>query len=384
MSIFDKKIHRENTSSIKYDGLQRYFGKEGVKPLWVADMDFQTPKFIKEAIIKRAEHQIYGYQNLDDDFYHSIITWQKKRNNWKIEKEWINFVPGVVPALSCCVEAFSNEEDEVIIQTPVYHPFYAVIKEQNRKIVKNPLKETDGKYQMDFEDLRSKISDKTRMLILCSPHNPVGKVWSRQDLKTLGDICIENNIVLLSDEIHSDLVFKKFTPIAKVSKEIANITVTLNAPSKTFNLAGLNTAYSIIKNVALKEKLENVLKKRSLTIAGNFGVTSLVSAYRDGEKWLKDLLDYLQKNFKLARKELKNTKIRVFKPEGTYLMWLDFREYNLPQKEIERRLLDSCKIALNNGVTFGREGNGFFRLNVALPQSELKKALKKLSKEFKI
>lgn len=384
MTEFDKKIERLGTDSVKYDGVKRYFGVEDVKPLWVADMDFETLDFIKEAVVKRADHQIYGYEELGKSFYDAVSLWMEKRHSWQIEKKWISFVPGVVAGLSAAVEAFSQTGDEVIVQTPVYYPFFSVVKQQNRKLITNPLKEENGHYTIDFKDLQSKVTEKTKLLLFCSPHNPVGRVWSKKELEKLAEICMKNNITVVADEIHSDIVFKKFTPFASLSKEVADITVTLNAPSKTFNLAGLHTSYSIIKNQDRKERFDTVLKTRSQTMPNIFGTAALVAAYTKGDSWLKDLLHYLDGNFQKVIEILEDTKIKTTKPEATYLMWLNFREYGLNQKELERKLLNEAKTALNNGVSFGRNGNGFFRLNVALPREELEIHVRKIGEAFKV
>ncbi|MCV6606583.1 MAG: PatB family C-S lyase [Campylobacterales bacterium] len=380
MSRFDKVIDRKNTDAIKYTALEKYFGTKDVQPLWVADMDFPVGGFVKKDLKARVDKTIYGYEELGDKFYSSIINWMKKRHKWDVEKQWINYIPGVVSALSSCVEAFSDEGDEVIVQTPVYYPFFSVVKEQNRKLILNPLREKDGDYKFDLKDLKSKITKKTKMLILCSPHNPVGRVWKKKELEKLARICLENNIVIVSDEVHSDLVFKKFTPMAKISKKIANITVTLNAPSKTFNLASLTTSYSITSNTALREKFTNVLQRRAITLPNAFGLASLVSVYTKGENWLEEILEYLKGNFKLVEKTFRNTKVKVIKLEGTYLVWLDFRKFEMTQKKLEEIFLYRAKVALHNGMIFGKDGKGFFRINIALPRKELRKALEKITK----
>lgn len=383
MNEFDKYIERKESASIKYDGLSRYFNVKDAKPLWVADMDFATPDFVLQDLNKRVEHPILGYEELGDDFYNSIIQWYKKRHNLHLEKEEIVHVPGVVAGLSMAVDAFSEEGDEIIVQSPVYYPFFSVVKDQDRKLVLNPLKKDGLEYTMDLEDLKQKITEKTKMIILCSPHNPVGRVWSKKELKELAQICIENNILIISDEIHSDLVFKEFTPMSDISEEISMNTLTFNAPSKTFNLAGLNTSFIFSKNKEILKKFNKMLKRRALGLPNIFGIKSLISSYNKGEEWLEDLLKYLDNNFNLVLEELKETKIITKKPEATYLMWLDFSNYNLSQKEIETKLLKEAKVALNNGLTFGKEGKGFFRLNIALPKDELQKALNSLKSVFK-
>lgn len=259
--MFDKFINRKGTSCSKYDDLEHYFGSEDLDPLWVADMDFEIPDFLQKAIQERVQHNIYGYGMQDKEIFENIKNWMKSRHNWEIKTDFISLCNGVVPAYSACIEAFSEEGDEVIVQTPVYFPLFQCVKSNKRKLLLNPLIENNGYYTMDLEHLKSIITPKTKILTLCSPHNPVGRVWNENELKELAKICIKNDITIISDEIHADLVFKKFTPLASISKEISNITVTLNSPGKTFNIAGLNASYCITSNKSLKKSLDRVIKK---------------------------------------------------------------------------------------------------------------------------
>lgn len=259
--MFDKFINRKGTSCSKYDDLEHYFGSEDLDPLWVADMDFEIPDFLQKAIQERAKHNIFGYGMQDKEIFENIKNWMKTQHNWDIDINSISLSNGVVPAYSACIEAFSEEGDEIIVQTPVYFPLFQCVNSNNRKLLINPLTNNDGYYTMDLEHLKSITTPKTKILTLCSPHNPVGRVWSKDELKELAKICIENNITIISDEIHSDLVFKKFTPLASISNEISNITVTLNSPGKTFNIAGLNASYSITSNKILKKRLDKIIKK---------------------------------------------------------------------------------------------------------------------------
>ena len=382
---FDEAINRKNTNCAKYDGLKKYFGYEDLNPLWVADMDFKTPSFINDAIINAAKNSLYGYSIDSDEIYQSIINWQNTQHNWQINKEDIYMINGVVPAYSACIEAFSQENDEVIVQTPIYPPLFKCVNANNRKVVVNELKKDEnGYYTMDLEDLESKITPKTKILALCSPHNPVGRVWSKEELEKLANICIKHDIIIVSDEIHSDITFKKFTPLASISKEIANQTITLNSAGKTFNIAGLNSAYAISKNQDLLNKFKKTAQKREIQSINFFGYIATKAAYDNGAKFVEELKKYLLSNIEFTKNyfQKNNVKIDFFFPEATYLLWLDFSKYNLAHNEIKNILLTKSKIALNDGVSFGSNGNKYFRLNLALNQNALEIALNQLSREF--
>lgn len=378
--MFDEIINRKDTDCVKYDALNNYFGYDDLQPLWVADMDFKTADVVNEAIIKRAQHGIYGYAKASTKTYTLVKQWMKKRHNWEIETSWITFVNGVVPAYSAALEAFSNEGDEIIVQTPVYFPLFNSVKANKRKLVINPLKEKDGYYTMDLEDLKSKITSKTKIMVLCSPHNPVGRVWDKEELEALANICLENNILIISDEIHADLVFKKFTSIASISEKISNITLTLNSAGKTFNVAGLNCAYVISQNQKILKTFEKEAKKREIHSINVFGYIALEAAYEKGEAWLEELLVYLKNNITFTKDYLKNSnsKITFREPEATYLLWLNFKNYSISHDKVKQKLLEESKVALNDGKAFGADGKGFFRLNCALPQEKLEKALSKI------
>lgn len=382
---FNEEINRKNTNCAKYDGLKKYFGYEDLNPLWVADMDFKTPSFINDAIINAAKNSLYGYSIDSDEIYQSIINWQNTQHNWQINKEDIYMINGVVPAYSACIEAFSEENDEVIVQTPIYPPLFKCVNANNRKVVVNELKKDEnGYYTMDLEDLEKKITSKTKILALCSPHNPVGRVWSKDELEKLSLICIKHNIIIVSDEIHSDITFKKFTPLASISKEIENQTITLNSAGKTFNIAGLNSAYAISKNQNLLNKFKKIAQKREIQSINFFGYIATKAAYDNGAKFVEELKKYLLSNIEFTKNyfEKNGLKIDFFQPEATYLLWLDFSKYNLSHNEIKNILLTKSKMALNDGVSFGSNGNKYFRLNVALSQNALEIALNQLSKEF--
>ncbi|MEV9545392.1 MalY/PatB family protein [Aliarcobacter butzleri] len=382
---FDEETNRKNTNCAKYDGLKKYFGYEDLNPLWVADMDFKTPSFINDAIIKAASNSLYGYSVDTPELYASIINWQKNEHDWKIEQKDIFMINGVVPAYSACIEAFSEVGDEVIVQTPIYPPLFKCVTGNERKLVINELKKDEnGYYTMDLEDLEKKITSKTKILVLCSPHNPVGRVWSKEELEKLANICIKHNITIVSDEIHSDITFKKFTPLASISKEIANQTITLNSAGKTFNIAGLNCAYAISKNAEILEKFKKVAIKREINSINFFGYVSTRAAYENGSAFVKELKAYLMNNIIFTKEffEKNSLNIDFFIPEATYLLWLDFSKTGLSHLEIKNILLTKSKIALNDGVSFGSNGNKFFRLNTALSKKALNIALNQFVKNF--
>ncbi len=381
---FDEKITRKGTNCAKYDGLKRYFGYSDLNPLWVADMDFKTPDFINDEIIKAASNSAYGYSIDTDDLYDSIISWQKRRHNWEIEQKDIYMINGVVPAYSACIEAFSEIGDEVIVQTPVYPPLFKSVNANNRKVITNELIEDNGYYTMDLEDLKSKITNKTKILCLCSPHNPVGRVWNKEELEALADICIKNNIIIISDEIHSDITFKKFIPLASISEKIAQITITLNSAGKTFNIAGLNCAYAISKNKNILGKFKKIAQKREINSINFFGYISTKAAYEKGDVFVDELKEYIYKNILFTKEYLTNNcpKINFVLPEATYLIWLNFKEASLSHNNIKDILLVKSKIALNDGVSFGSNGQQYFRLNCALSKNSLNVALDDISKNF--
>jgi len=381
---FDKIIPRENTNCVKYDLRKALFGTEEVIPLWVADMDFETPDFIREAIIKRASHPIYGYTFRSDTFSNSVVEWMEKRHYWNIQKEWVSFSPGVVPALNMAVLTYTNPGDKVIVQPPVYFPFFTAVKNHGRELVYNQLIEKDGHYEMDFEDLENKIDDKTKLLLLCHPHNPVGRLWSKPELEKLVEICANHNILIISDEIHSDLMLNGnvHIPLASLSEKAADISLTCIAPSKTFNLAGLGTSALIIPNEALKKEYVKTLDNLHVGMGNLFGIVSMEAAYNQGEEWLEQLLSYLSDNHTILCDFIsaRIPKIKVIKAEATYLIWLDCRELGFSNKELKSFMIEKAGIGLNDGSTFGPGGDGFQRINIALPREILVQALEKLEK----
>lgn len=379
---FDKVIDRFHTASVKWDEQEKLFGQKDLLPLWVADMDFQLPAPVLEAMRARVDHGIFGYTERPESYYEAVIGWMQRRHGWQIQKEWICYCPGVVPALSYLVQSFTKPGEKVMIQPPVYPPFSGVVTANGREVVENPLKYEDGRLTMDFDDMRSKMDPDVKLFILCNPHNPGGRVWTREELTELGNICMENNVMVISDEIHGDLVLKGHThiPFASISDEFAQHSIVCTAPSKTFNMAGLQTSNIIIANEEWRNAFQHTLNILSLRLTNTFGVVATESAYRYGDEWLDQLLEYLQGNlaFLTSFIESRIPKIKVVQPEATYLVWLDCRELGLDEKSLQRFLLTQAKVAVNQGYTFGQGGEQFIRLNIACPRSILEEGLKRI------
>lgn len=382
---FDELVQREGTNSYKYDLRKKIFGTADVYPLWVADTEFKAPGFILESLGKRLEHGVFGYTLTDKEYYLSIINWMQQKHQWQVEKEWIKFSPGVVPSIFASVLSLTNPGDKVVIQTPVYHPFYYAVNETGRTLVKNPLKLVGDRYYMDFDDLLAKIDEKTKLLILCSPHNPTSTVWRRDELLKLANICQENNIIIISDEIHADIVYPGFKhiPTASLSDQVSRITLTLMAPSKTFNIAGLNSSYMISSNKQLLDKVNNYFE--GLHIGPNiFALEATKAAYNLGFDWVNSLISYYLKNISTVQEYLQSElkDISLINPEGTFLLWLDFRKLGLKRSELVRLLVNDAKVGLSDGFMFGAEGDGFQRLNIGCANSELVKSLERISGAF--
>jgi cysteine-S-conjugate beta-lyase len=381
---FDEIIERRNTDSVKYDLLGKLFGRQDLLPFWVADMDFRTPPFITEAIGNKLRHGIFGYPVISDTFYQSIIRWLFSRHDWAISSDWIVFSPGVVPALNLAIMAYTKPGDKIIIQPPVYFPFFSAIQNNKRELILNPLRENQGRYLIDLEDLERKARDGAKMLIFSHPHNPVGRAWSREELEEIAGICKKHGVLILSDEIHSDLMLheKKHIPLASLNSETAAITVTFMAPSKTFNLAGLASAFLIISNPSLKKSYAEVLERVHIGMGNTFGIAALEAAYMDGEDWLNQLLTYLAGNLNFLLYYLQHNlpMITPVIPEATYLVWLDFRKTGLNQEGIKNFLVQKAGLALNSGDSFGEGGEGFMRMNIACPRAFLEKGLNQLQK----
>jgi len=394
---FDEEFDRKGTHSVKWEFAQegedlldfqhtdRCFGEDRVLPMWVADMDFRSPEPVVEAIKARAEHGIFGYCAPTSDFYQSVVGWMERRNGWKIDQDWILLTPGVVPTLNMLVRTFTKPGEKVLIQPPVYYPFYDAIDNNDAQLIANPLVLEDGGYRMDLADLEAKCSDpQVKMAILCSPHNPVGRVGTEEELHNFGGICIKNDILVVADEIHGELIFKEhiFTPFAKISETFAQNSIICTAPSKTFNLAGLLTSSIIIPNGELRGRFEGTLLANGLSGMNTFGAVALQAAYDHGEEWLKQMLEYVEGNLAYLNTYVTENipQVKVIQPEGTYLVWLDFRRLNLEKMELKQLMYDQAKVYLDEGFIFGPEGEGFERINIACPRKILVEALERIRK----
>ncbi len=380
---FDEIVNRENTASVKYDLRVELFGKKDVIPMWVADMDFKTPDFIINAIKERTKHEVFGYSIRPKSYFTSIINWLKRRHQWTVQEDWISFGPGIVPAINMAILAYSNEGDKIVVQPPVYFPFFSAIENNNRTLVENPLVLKNNRYCIDFNDLEDKLKD-AKMFILSNPHNPGGSVWTKEELKKLGELCVDNNVLIMSDEIHADLVFSEytFTPLASISEAIANYTVTFIAPSKTFNMAALSTSSVITSNKELKEKYDKVLDTIHVGMGNVFGTVASEAAYNQGDEWLDQLMEYLSGNLDLMQDffEERIPEIRMIRPEGTYLVWLDCSELNLNDKDLKDFMINDAGLGFNDGRMFGTGGDGFMRMNIACPRQIILDALIRLEK----
>jgi cystathionine beta-lyase len=381
---FDEPAIREGTDCIKYDRRKETFGIKDVIPMWVADMDFNTPDFIVESLQKCLEHKIYGYSFRPAEYFLSIINWIKTRHNWSVEKEWISFCPGIVPALNFCTLAFTQAGDSIIVQPPVYFPFFSAVEAHGRNLIYNRLIEAEGKWVMDFNSLIAGIDSKTKMIIISNPHNPVGRVWTPEELNNLADICLKNNILILSDEIHCDLVLPGFTytPMASLSEKIAENTITLIAPSKTFNLAGLSTSSVIIPNPVLRKSFNRIVDNLHVGNGNIFGNTASTAAYTYGHKWLDALLDYIDNNIEFVKDYCTKMipEIIPVQPEATYMIWLDCRKFGMSAKDLQNFFITKAGVGMNEGSTFGPGGEGFMRMNLGTTHQTVIKAMEQIEK----
>jgi cystathionine beta-lyase len=377
---FDEIIDRHGTNSVKWEGMTKMFGREELFPMWVADMDFKVPQEIVEAIKMRAEQGIFGYTFRPENFYNSIIGWMARRHNLDIKREWIVDGAGVVSALTIAVLAYTKPGDEIIVQPPVYYPFFRIIKNNGRIIVNNPLKFENKRYSMDFEDLRKKITSRTKMVILCNPHNPVGRVWNHQEIGELLDICDKNDLILASDEIHSDFVYEPNTHTSVLSFYSKANTVTFLAPNKTFNLAGIPSSIVVIPDKRLRDEFEITLENLDVETSNIFSIVATQAAYTYGDEWFDALLEYLTGNLKFLESFLDKEmpKVELIKPEGTYLAWLDFRRFGLSDENLSNLIIKKAHLALDDGNLFGIGGSGFQRMNIAMPRELLLTGLEKL------
>ncbi|NLE24403.1 MAG: pyridoxal phosphate-dependent aminotransferase [Clostridiaceae bacterium] len=383
-SRFDEIIERQNTDSLKWDYRKQRFGKEDILPMWVADMDFKSPAPISVALIRRVEHGVYGYTQVSDRLSDALSGWLKKRHDWLIDKSWLVYSPGVVTSVNTAILAYTDPGDRVLMQTPIYYPFYSSIRDNERELVVNPLRNNNGYYDIDFADLEKKLADNVRLMILCSPHNPIGRVWKLHELQEVLRLCRKYDVILVSDEIHSDLVFKghKHIPIASLSEEAKKSCVTLMSPTKTFNIAGLSVSYAIIPDTELQKKFKSTINKNGADMLNIFGLEAASAAYTYCEDWLNELLVYLEDNLDMLVDYFKNNipQIKVIRPEATYLAWLDCNELPVPAKKLKDFFVNRAGVGLNDGITFGEEGNGFQRINFACPRQILLEGLERINK----
>jgi cystathionine beta-lyase len=380
---FDELIDRKGSGSLKFDLLNEYYGRDDLMPLWVADMDFRTPDFIIDAIKRRCEHPVFGYTHPSDEFFESIINWLRELHGWNIKREWMIFVPGVVKGIAHVIDCFTKAGDKVIIQSPVYHPFRLVPQHLQREVVYNPLRLVNGQYEMDFDNLESVIDEKCKALILSNPHNPAGIVWKKETLQQLAAICSKNNILVISDEIHAEMVYPQFTfhSFSTVSEEAASCSITLMAPSKTFNIPGIVSSYAIVPDNMLRHKFFSYLKAGEFEEGTIFSYIATIAAYTQGAEWRRQMLDYVIENVKFVDEYLKSNipDIRVYMPQASFLVWLDCRKLGLKQPELVKLFTDRAHLALNDGTMFGKEGEGFMRINVGCTRAYLEKALERVS-----
>lgn len=383
---FDELINRENTISIKWDGRKNYFGTEDVLPMWVADMDFRVAPCISEAVTNRAKEDIYGYSLRPAEYFDSIVSWVDRRHSWEIEKEWILYSPGIVPALNIAVQTYTKPGDKVMVQPPVYHPFFLAVENNHRELVYNPLVLNNGKYYFDFDDLEKKLAGGVKLLLLSNPHNPTGRSWNKEELQTLGEMCVKYGTIMVSDDIHADLTLPghKHIPLVSISEDIAAHTLTCIAPSKTFNLAGLATSSVVISDTKLRKAFNTSLDQLHITMGNLFGTVASIAAYSHGDSWLDQLLTYIVGNINFVDSYLKKylPGIKLIRPEATYLLWLDFRSLGWSPKKTKDFLIKQAKLGFNDGRVYRTGGEGFQRMNVACPGTVVEEAMDRMRKAF--
>ncbi len=380
---FDELIQRRGTCSYKWDS-----AAADVLPMWVADMDFRTATCVEDALRARVEHGIFGYTKVPDTYYEAIVSWFERRHGWAVSPEWIIYTSGVVPALSAVIKALTEPGDKVLVQTPVYNCFFSSIRNNGCEVEECPLLYHDNTYGIDFVDLERKASDpKVKLMLLCNPHNPAGRVWTRPELTRIGEICLKHDVMVVADEIHCELVFdgRVYTPFASISEEFLMHSVTCNSPSKTFNIAGLQIANIIAADADMRQKIDKAININEVCDVNPFGVVALIAAYNDGEEWLEDLNRYLADNYKYLKKWFSEhlPHYHVTELEGTYLVWVDCSAADMPSEDIAANLLESEKLWVNPGSMYGKAGEGFIRINIACPRLLLKEGLQRLERVLK-
>ena len=382
---FDRIIPRRGSGALKTDALQERFGKDGLLPMWVADMDFATPSFIVDALRQRLEHPIFGYTIEPADYWPTVIQWIESHHGWKIERDWITYIPGIVKGIGMVINAFVAPDEKVIIQPPVYHPFRLVPQGNHREVVYNPLKENpDGSYSMDFENLSQVCDSKCRLLILSNPHNPAGICWDAETLARLGTFCRERGIIVISDEIHCDMALfgNRHIPFASASEDAAKCSITFGSPSKTFNIAGIVSSYAIVPDKSLRDKFFGYLRANEYNDAPIFSPIATIAAFREGEQWRREMLEYVEGNIETVIGFCKDKMpgIKPLRPQASFLIWLDCRDLGLNHRELVSLFVDKAGLALNDGEMFGPQGRGFMRMNIGCPRSTVLEALERLHK----
>lgn len=385
---FDTIIERNNTWSIKHDFKKENGKADDILPLWVADMDFRSPRSVQDALMKAVEHGVFGYTRADDRYFEAVSSWYSRRFHWNLEKEWMVCAPGVVFSISVALRAFTEAGDAVMIQPPVYHPFRRAIERNHRTLIENPLILEENHYRMDLEDFEKKIvENRVKLMILCNPHNPVGRVWTREELEALSEICLRHHVFVISDEIHGDFIWPGHveTPYASLSPEAALHSMTCTAPSKTFNLAGFQTSNLFIPDKAMRDTLKSALLDIGQENINRMGLIACEAAYRGGEEWLEQLIAYLHGNLELLRDFTKNRvpQIHLIEPEGTYLAWLDCRDLKMTMEELNEFFSVEAKVWLDPGDHSGEEGSGFMRFNLGSPRSLISEALDRIEAAWK-
>lgn len=381
---FDKIVSRKGTNDVKHSLLKKEFGRDDLTPLWVADMEFETPQFITDALRKRIDHSLFGYTVVPDDYWPTVAKWIYDRHKWTVECDWLTFIPGIVKGIGMAINVFTKPGDKIIIQPPVYHPFRLTTLGNGRKVVCNPLRRLDnGSYTMDFDNLESIWDGKCRMLILCNPHNPGGICWPKETLQRLADFCMERRILVISDEIHCDMALfgNRHTPFAAVSKAARENSITFQAPSKTFNIAGIVSSYAIVPNPEIRQKFFGWLHANELNSPHLFAPIATMAAYKYGEDWRRKMIKYIEGNVIAVEEFCKEhmPMIHPLRPQASFLVWLNCMGLNLPHKELIHLFVDEAHLALNDGAMFGKEGSGFMRLNVGEPRAVLMQALQQLA-----
>lgn len=380
---FDTVVDRRNTYSLKYDFAEERNKPKDVLPLWVADMDFLISSYIQDAIQKQTEHGIFGYSDVKEEYFEALKRWMKTHHNWDIEEEWLVKTPGVVYALAMAVKAFTKENESVLIQQPVYYPFGSAITDNHRKLVVSDLiLDEDGRYQIDFEDFEEKIvKEDVKLFFLCNPHNPVGRVWTKEELIRLGDICLKHNVLVVSDEIHADFAFKREHQVfVNLKEEYKDISIVATAPSKTFNIAGLQVSNILIPNPLLRKEIEKQISASGYSQLNVLGLVATLAAYQHGQEWYDAMYRYVKDNIAFTKQfvEERLSGVKVVETEGTYLVWLNFRGLHLSEKKLEDLIVNKAKLWLDRGSMFGKSGEGFERINVACPRKTLVEALNRI------